>query len=151
MRSFDDVVSGVVGIAMKKRATHEFDELMAVLPENHPLVMAAKMLRNWYDTDEPRGAKKMQGDLGNENQKAHNLDEFNRLDDDGVYILYDHYRAAYWGPNRGGYYFRKGAGRYDKKGAGEVILGSNRYFTVVQVPADILAALATMEVYGHGS
>jgi hypothetical protein len=120
-----ECVGKILEHAFKMQSTWEFERLVQLLPEDNQTVQDAIAIRKWAD------------------QKEHNKAEFDRCEEGKVYLCYDHYRNAFWGPNRGGYCYRRTAGHYDKKGVGEIILGSNRYFTVEEVPANIIAALAS--------
>lgn len=128
-------------LAMKKNHRSDFDEIIAFLPVPHPLHRKALTLRNWYDTPEPVGTKRMSSDLGSASTKMHNRDEWSRCVDGKLYVLYDHHRSAFWGADRSGYCYRKHAGIYDKAGAADVVLDSSRYFTIEEVPPEVIKAM----------
>lgn len=113
-------------------------EAPQVTPPAQPLREALQKLEEWYALPEPvAGNKRGEGP----NAKKHNAKQAAKLQDGKTYIVYDHHRCAFWGPKRAGYFFRKGAGLYDKSGALGVMDGSDRYFTAVEVPQDILELL----------
>lgn len=136
---------GIYKLAMRQERKGDFDRLVALIPANYQLHKRAMLLRNWFDKPEPVGTRKMGSELSSAQQKMNNADEVAALDITKVYVLYDHARSAFWGPECGGYQYRKNAGQYSAEEAAKVISDSNRFFTAEEIPGDVLDALIQQE------